>query len=314
MNRYQQGLMFLMLISILLSSCGVGDGVVPSPTPIATCPPENNVYQDFINKQLIDIYDRGVASVKDIDAYNKFRQQAFEELVNHIYASSDSREINSDGKRFRITITYINPEITQLIIVNHYLYKGIIKFVPGEMENQIKTQISGLIDKNEYVFFIIFAALQQNDGLTIRFPLNELGLTNTNDLNVFPEHYDQNLGKQISLTNEPEYGLFYFPMAVMKDVICRATLDINYDTRFRLNIPKIWVNDKEVGAQFWEFRYVPLIDMTTLSTEHQNRFSITQPIDQITPKSGPFSSLDLGTQSFWISMARMLWMEMTFDT
>jgi len=310
-NRYRKRLLGVVLISILICACGEVPAIV-TPTPITTCDPDSNLYEDRISDQLNNIYDQAVESVTDIETYNISRQKAFKELVNYVYVLSSTADIDSDGKKFRVTITYVSPEIAQLIVINHYLYKGIIKY-KGELKEQIKTQISGLIHRNEHVFFITFIALQQNDGLTIKIPINEFALTNTNNLNIQPIHYDQNLGRPILINNEPEYGFFYFPMAVMKNVTCQTVLDRTYDTRVRLNIPNIWIDDKEVGSRFWEYKYAPLIDMTTISPEHQYNFSIKQPVNQITPKTGPFSSLDLESESYWISIARMLWMEMTLD-
>lgn len=139
----------MVLIGTLISACGTAAAAPPSrPSP---CPPDSNVYADNIDQQIVNIYENGVAYFNDKGVYNNYRQQAFNELLNQIYISTDSVDISTGDKTIRITITYISPELIHLIIINHYLYKGIINFT-GRLNEQVRNQISRIINRNEHIF------------------------------------------------------------------------------------------------------------------------------------------------------------------
>ena len=73
-------------------------------------------------------------------------------------------------KNTRITITYISPEIAQLIVINHYLYKRITNLT-GRLEEQVKSQMAGIVNRNEHIFFVTIMAPPSTDGITLMFPL-----------------------------------------------------------------------------------------------------------------------------------------------
>jgi hypothetical protein len=314
------GGVFLIAICIMFSACG--ELPVAAPAHLPPCYPAQNAYAAPIHSNFIDIYDRGVASVNDIGRYNSTRQEAFNELVNQVYHWSDSVEINNDttGKKtFRITITYVSPELIHLIILNHYLYKG-ISYPPGKVEAQVRGHMSKIIENEEHIFFIMFMAPPSADSTTIEFPLNGLILTNASNLPVYVNHDDHNLEGSISLKTGLEYGFFYIPMTVTKDGRCQTVLDKNHDTRIVLSIPKITINGANAGPQTWEYKYAPLIDLTTISPVQPYPFSLVQQMDQISPDTKQLSSrtsqlvsTDLEDDGYWAAIARFLWYETTFD-
>jgi hypothetical protein len=312
--KYQKKLTWLMLLSILLSACG--NVVTATPTPGATpCPPESNAFAATpINQFLLDIYEKGVASAGDSTSYSNVQLQVFNELVNHVYYLSDSVDIPSGEKTIGITITYVSPELAHIIVVNHYLSKRYLDF-SGKLKEQVSTHLARMIGRNEYVFFITFTASAYTDNPTsiINFPLKKLKLTNTNNATVFPAHDDHNLEKPIDLTDGPKYGFFYYPMAVIQNGPCQAVLDKNYDTSIELSILNIVINETDIGPQSWDYKLAPLIDMTTVSGVHQNKFSLPLLIDQFTPKTTTLTAMNMESPDFWAALARILWLELTLD-
>jgi hypothetical protein len=311
------GGVFLIAICIMFSACG--ELPVAAPAHLPPCYPARNAYAESVDQDFINIYNQGIKSIDNIDEYNKSRQAAFNQLVNRVYYWSDSVDINTGEKSVRVTITYVSPELTHLIILNHYLYKR-IAHSPDEVEEQVKNQMSRIIGNKEHIFLIVFMAPPSVDGTTIQFPLNELTLTNANNLTVYVEHDDHNLERPFVLKTELEYGFFYIPMTVIKDGSCQTVLDKNIDTRIFLNVPRVTVNDTNSGLQSWEYEYAPLIDMETSSVAHQDKFLLAQQIDQITPDTGQLSSgsgqlpsVDLNNVGYWIAMARFIWYETTLD-
>ena len=222
MNRYRKKVIWFVLISMLISACGQAVAAAPPLYP-SSCPPNNNPYLDPINQNLINIYEAGAGFVNEAVTYTGFRQQAFNELVNHLYYSSDSVDIPVEGKTIRITITYISPELIHIIIVNHY--KGKTEF-SGRLYEQVQSQIAGILENNEHIFFMTITAslygydTTNNTPIFINFPLDQLGLTNTNDITVTPERDDHNLENPIVLSNNPEYGFFFYPMAIIQNGSC----------------------------------------------------------------------------------------------
>ena len=312
MKQYRKRLLWFGFISALfLNACSAVE--TASPSPVA-CPPEQNAYITPINQNLINIYENAVTSVGNTTDYNNIRQQAFNELVNHVYYLSDSVDIETEEKTFRITITHINPELVHIIVVNHYLFKKYTNF-SGRISEQMNNHLSGIIERNEHVFFITFTASSYVNGKpsTVSFPLRKLKLTNTDNTITIPEHDDHNLEVSIVLENGPDYGFAYFPMAVIQNGNCQAVLDKNRDTRIVLSIPNININDTDMGAQSWEYKYAPLIDMRNVSGEHQNLFSLTLPADQLAPRMSALTASDVKSPIFWADLARIIWLETTLD-
>jgi hypothetical protein len=304
-----------MLLSVLLSACG--DAPAAAPVHLPPCYPAKNAYAEPVGQQLIDIYDKSVASINDISAYDISRQNVFNELVNQVYHWSDSVDISTGEKTVRVTITYVSPELVHLIILNHYLYKR-ITHPPGKVGEQVKSQMSRIIGNEEYIFFIIFMSPPTNDGITIEFPLSELALTNANNLTAYVNHDDHNLERPIVLKTGLEYGFFNIPMTVTKDGNCQTVLDKNRDTRIVLSIPRIIINATDFGQQSWEYKYAPLIDVTTISAMQSNPFLLAQQVDQISPdtvqlssRTSQLSSVDLDEAGYWAAMARFIWYETT---
>lgn len=156
------------------------------------------------------------------------------------------------------------------------------------------------------------SAPASNNNVRILFPLSSLELTNTNNLTVYTEHDDHNLERPIVLSNEPEYGFFSFSISVTKDGICQNVLNKN-DTRIVLSVPRITINENEIGPQSWEYEYAPLIDMTTVSTNHQQKFSVAFPVEQYSPNKSSLPQTDLESSDFWVSLTRIIWLETTLD-
>jgi hypothetical protein len=313
--------MWLILSSLLLSACAEVPAAALAHLP--ACYPARNVYADSIDNEYINIYNKGVASINnDIGLYNKYRQDAFDQLVDQVYHWSDSVDINvgdTEGKPVRVTITYVSPRFLHLIILNHYLYKK-ISYPPQEVEEHVQSQMSRIISNEEHIFFIVFLAPHSNDGTTIEFPIKELSLKNANNLTSYVEHADHNLEGPISITTEPEYGFFYIPMTVMKDGSCKTVLDKDHETRIFLNVPKITIDGAGTGLLSWEYKYAPIIDMATISGTHQVKFLLAQQVDLIAPDTGQLTSIssqqpfvDLNGSNYWVALARFIWYVTTLD-
>lgn len=314
MNCNWKNAIWFVLISTLISACGSVAAAAPA-TGTAPCKLESNPYIITpINQNLINIYENGVVFVGDANAYNTIRQQGFNELVNHVYSLSDSVDIQSGDKTFRITITYISPELIHIIIVNHYLYKRYTTF-SGKLNEQVTNHISRIVGRDEHIFFMtIMASLDENNTANnITLPLKQLELINTHNAKTTPEHDDHILENPINLRNSSEYGFFYYPMAVIRNGTCQAVLDKNYDTRFVLSIPNIVINDTDTGPQSWRYEYAPLIDMSTMSGVHQNKFVVNLLIDQFSPKKSTLTTVDLESMDYWIALSRLIWLETTMD-
>jgi hypothetical protein len=309
-NHQRKTLIWLILLSALVSACGE---VAAAPAPqLEPCLPGQNPYADSVDSFLLGIYENGVASINDVGQYNNYRQQAFQELVNQVRDWTDSVVINIGDRNIEIAITYFSPEVAHAVVINHYLYVRNNNFT-GRLDEQVKMQLAGIIDRNENIFFITFITTPSNNTVTIDFPMGELELTNISNLTVKKEHDDYNLEKPILLQTELEYGFVYFPMAVIKDGICQTVFDKTRDTSVVISAPRVVINGLTIGPQSWKYKYGPLIDMSSLSGGGNNELAITQPVDQITPAMGSLSPGNKNDQNYWISIARMIWMETTLD-
>jgi hypothetical protein len=309
LSNSKLGGMVLIVLSMMISACeGVALAAPADPPP---CPPPENAYTYQLDPNYINFYNNGITNINDNAAYNNNREVAFKELVNRVYDWSDTVDINTGGKNVRITITYISPEIAQLIVINHYLYKQLTGFM-GRLPEQVKIQMAGIINRNEHIFFVNIMASPSTDGTTLIFPLSNLSLTNTSNLTVYREHDDHNLEGPMTLKNYPEYGFVYYSMAVMNNGNCQAVLDKNRDTRIVLSVPKITIAGVEVGFQSWKYKYTPLIDMKSI-TGGKNKFENLPP-GLSTPDNTLTSFLgDPGQADFWVWLTRLIWGETILD-
>ena len=308
LSNSKLGGVVLIVLSMMISACEGVAAVAPDPPP---CPPSENAYTYQLDSHYINFYNNGIAHINDSGAYNNDREVAFKELVNRIYDWSDTVDINIGGENVRITITYISPEIAQLIVINHYLYQQLTGFTE-KLPEQVKIQLAGIIDRNEHIFFITIMAPPSMNGTTLVFPLSELSLTNTSNLTIYREHDDHNLEGPITLKNYPEYGFVYYSMAVMKDGSCQAVFDKNRDTRIVLSVPNLTIAGVQVGFQSWKYKYAPLINMKSI-TKGKNKFENLSP-GQSTPDNTLTTFFgDHGQADFWVWLTRLIWGETILD-
>lgn len=311
MNRKRKLLIWLMLLSTLISACG--DAVAAAPAPrLEPCVLEQNPYTNPVETYLANIYRAAVTSMNDNGAYNINRHLAFTQLVNLVRDWTDSVVVNNGDRNIEVAITYVSPQVARAVVINHYLYMKNNDYT-ANLDAQVRSNLEGIIDRNEHVFFVTFITTPSSNGVTIDFPLSELELTNTSNMSVNREHDDHNLEKTITLQNEPEYGFFYFPMAVIKDGSCQPVFDETRDTSVVISASRIMINGVTSGPQSWKFKYAPLIDMRLMSDGSSNGLTINHPVDQITPTMSPLFPGNKNDPNYWISMARMIWMETTLD-
>ena len=121
LSNSKTGGVVLIVLAIMLNGCG--DVAAAAPTHFPPCPPTENAYTNPIEPNYISLYENSIVHSNDSALYDNDREAAFKELVNRVYDWSDTVDINTEGKNIRIAITYISPEIAQLIVINHYLYK-----------------------------------------------------------------------------------------------------------------------------------------------------------------------------------------------
>lgn len=310
-NSKLRGLV-LIVLSMLISAC---EGVaLAAPANLDPCPPEKNPYTNPIDRFLVEDYEHAVASMSDIGTYNSYQQQAFYKLVNRVYDWTDSVVINTGEKKIEIAITYLGPEVAQSVVINHYLYKRNNNFT-GRLDEQVQSHLEGIIRRNEHIFFITFITPPSNNAVTIESPLSGLELTNTNNLTVRKGHSDHNLERSILLQNggELDYGFVFFPIAVLKDGNCQTVLDEKRDTSMVISVPSLNINGTDYGAQSWRYKFSPLIDLSSLSDTYKGVLSLNQPVDQITPAKGSLSPGGKDDPSYWITLARIIWLETTLD-
>lgn len=313
---FRIGLCFFFL-SALLSACGEVSTAIPT-AQISPCTPGKNDYDAPIEQRLVDIYEKAVVAIDSentTNGYNEFRRQAFVELVNSVFDWSDTVDVKLGEKTVRITVTYISPELTQIILINHYLHKAKLDYI-DKLEAQIYGDISGIHARDEHVFFITVIAsnYSSDSSLRITFPIKKLELTNTENLTIRPEHEDHNLEKTYTLTNGPVYGFFYYPMAVsINEGNCMTVLDKNRDTRIVLSISNFIINEKDYGTYSWEYNYAPLIKIASDSDVQNYKFPLTSVVDEFSPIMSKMRPTSLEEPEFWIALARLIWLETTQD-
>ena len=267
---------FLLICTIAVSGCSVFEKIVgPLPPEAGTvCVPSNREANPY--RYSVELTATQVPT-KMPDAYSTYiystidptgsRQRALSQLVKNAEHLSDQVDIaTNDTNMVRVTVTYLDPELIQYIILNQYLNDP---FLINEknldsFNSDLKQIMNRLGDRNEILFLVTITSpfyIEQaynSNVLTIRLPITELTLINGSGRRVKPSHPDYILNAPIDITHGPVSGIVGYPVAVVDQGQCAPSID-KWTNSLTLELSKIKLGDTEMSTQVWSIPYRSLL-------------------------------------------------------
>lgn len=315
-------LLFLLIFVSITSGC-IPDWVVRPDAPNCVASPDSKVNPYLyamgqISKQLSDAgigYQNSIA-----DPYGA-RQRALLQLADDAEHLSDQANIaTNDTNMVRIVITYLDPELIQYVVLNHYLNdperlsenKDVVKF-----NNELKQRLQRFAERDEILFLVTITSpfykenAYNSDVLTVKIPITELKLINGSGKEFRPKHTDYILSTDIDITHGPVSGVVGYPIFNEEQGQCVWLID-QYTNSLTLELPRVVLGKDELGRYYWNITYRSLImpDNNKPNPTYDPRMAT--PVGKLdtppTPHWIPNATEDpTDKPKYWDEMARYIW-------
>lgn len=314
--------MFLIL-SILMAGCGVDAASAVLSSSSATCiPPVStpNPYDVLPEEWIWKPYDyvAKTGSLANETEYGQARYAAFQLLRRQTERWSNSIDIDvSATEKTRITITYLSPQLLQLIEVNQLLRDRTDSIMGnGEFQNHVQASLNKAAKMQGTIFLVTVYAVTSpdQDPMAINLPIKNMVLTNAANETVRPIYSDHGFDGVLRLANNSYSGFVVYPMAVKTGENCHLFLEETPDRKIALSLSGIIINDKNKENYTWVILYSPILDDG--SPDENPNFappSTWQGYDSYTPLP-QVPSPDLPLDAYWELFSRHLWEQVTYDS
>ncbi len=299
-KRIWQGifLIYLFLVSCTSQSTQSTSAV---PTCVSTNPNVNRYYT-YHETMAGVVYQQYATGMLSLEAAQLLAFDYLQKIVKRWSAYSDI--IITDGIGARITVTYLSPDLIQYAVLNHILYHN---HAVNDFKQEVQRELAQLGQRNEMIFFMLIEAmpntnqLDNNHQIIIDIPIQQMALTNSSNLSVYPTHGDHVLDETILVTNNPVSGYLAYPFSVIQNEQCIWVMDELYNNTVTLDVPFLTVNGEQLGRQFWSIPYEPLVKLTTVDSTPES-MPTTSPYDSIIT---PISVIN--EQDYWQKISRYIW-------
>lgn len=254
---YKAGFVLICIWGMFLAACG------PVPAAAAAgnspCTPGTNVYRGDILAQVTVL-----GSVDQTSA----RNEALRLLVDQVKRWSASVDIPVDnGNIIRITLTYLSPELMQIIILNHWLYRNSTSGV--DFGQVLRTKMNEVANREEHIFLMVvtYSAYDPPNtpdtyGVTLNIPIGELALVNSRNVHIRALDVDPPLRQEIIISRGHLSGYIAFPMGVGSNENCTQVLEYLQNTIINVSIGRVVIDGTDYAHQLaWSVKYHPLLDM-----------------------------------------------------
>lgn len=196
------------------------------------------------------------------------RNQAFTLLVEEVKRWTSAVDVPNDNTNvIRFTLTYISPELTQVIILNHQLYKNFLS--ESAFEQSLVEYMNEIANREELIFLMTITYSTYNpevptelNRVMITMPVNGVLLTNSQNMQVNVHSVDPHLRQEIIISHGPSAGYVTFPLGMGTAESCREVLDKRINTEINVSTRGITINETGYAPQLvWFVKYHSLVEM-----------------------------------------------------
>jgi hypothetical protein len=248
------------------------------------------------------------------------RYAAFHYLINESKRWSDTETINlDDSSEAQITVTFLSPELLQAVFLSEVLKYGLLY---SDFETQTQTMLNSIAARDELLFLLTITTT--NNGSTdltphiIDIPINQMTLTNGEDLQIAPKHDDHVLDQPINSSSKPVSGYLAYPLAVLTNNQCNWVLEPKYNTSIVVTVSLIQLDGVSSGPYTWTIPYSSLVHADI--PPNPPNFVMPPEFDQnqMSPLANPPNpAMNLTTSNgmdqnmYWQNFARFIWNQIT---
>jgi len=307
---WKEGIVLICVWGVFLAACGTTAAASGNLQPCICTTPGANVYRNGTLVQVRELYSRSFSD--PIGAKN----EAFSLLIDQVQRWSSSVDIPVDnGNIIRITLTYLSPELTQLIILNQQLYKNIIQI--NEFEQMLQSKMNEIANREELIFLMTITysvydapAAPEFSKVSINIPIGELALVNSRNAYIRAYDVDPTLRQEITISHGPSSGYIAFPIGVGSAENCTQIIEDRWNTIINVSIGRVVVNGTDyVHPLAWSVKYHPLVDMDNEIISPSIQFVAPQsiPVDYQPPPPERGIPIELEDPTYWELMSIHVW-------
>jgi len=309
---WKAGVVLLCVIGVFLAACGPTPAAAASgnPQPCISTTPGANGYRNVILDQVRDVYSSRFTDV------NVAKNDAFSLLVNQVQRWSSTVDVPVDNGNFiRITLTYISPELAQIIILNHQLHKNNPEVF--SFEQVLQDKMNEVADREEMLFLMTVTysdydppSTQEINRVRLSIPMDELALVNSRNTRIPAHNVDPPLRQEIITSRGPSAGYIAFPIGVRSGENCVEAFEHRFNTIINVQIGKVNVNGTDYAHPLaWSVKYHSLVDLENGEISSPAPYSAPQtiPINHRPPDPVRGTPVELTNGDYWQTMALHVW-------
>lgn len=314
-------LSIVSILSILLAGCGVGatSAILSSNPEICSLPASTPNPYDVPPEAWVSEPYRYIAATNSQfseQQYREARYAAFQLLRKQTERWSNSVDISlSNTETVRITITYLSPQLLQLIEVNHVLMaRTNLGMGDGDFQNFVRGSLNKAAKLQGMIFMVtVYAAIEPDrQPVAISLPIKKMVLINAENSTVYPIYYDHGLEGTLYLGNSAFSGFVVYPIAVKNSDTCHLVLEDTPDRKITIDMSNIIIEDKDRGNFTWTIRYSPILDDGAPDEKSEFTPSDTWQYSSYVPLSQA-PDLYLSSNEYWDAFSCYLWEQVTYN-
>lgn len=322
-----------LVVLVFLLSCG---SVTLTPTPTETPGPKDltpcknsndlNIYQPISPDSLSSfiyqntLLDGSSSLIYDSNKLPNAKLGAYLRLANSVRNWTTAVDFpvqiaNSDTRFVRLSLTFISPELIELVLLNQSLGENPIS--REAFIERVNAKLGYFENRKEIVYLITFTSSYKNPSIAdpnaIRVNANFDGITlfDTNGKSISKIYSDPPLELVGSISQGHLSGYLAYPMFVYRNKNCTETLNREYATSMILKAEKLLINGNEIAPVTLSLRYHPLLDLNNSQLPDpipilDNSLLIREPKLKTTPPD-PVNGAMTENALYWQNMASYIW-------
>lgn len=230
----------LLYCAVALLFVGCASEPPADPQILPFCPSESSqiytgeYYPELRSQEAKNVADEIYSLASSDNPVGK--REALKFLKYEAERWSSVQYINYDPQpRMRVIVTFLTPGLVRAIVLNHFLYKGILG-QPDLLEAETKKSLAILDRREEFAFIIL---IQPEIATTpVEFSLfpAEIIMHITDGSEVRSTHSDDILNSPLDTSENLYSGYFFYPVKVTRQGVCSYLLKPGIETSLLLKI------------------------------------------------------------------------------
>ncbi len=313
----------LCIGALLLISCMPDIGQTDKNIAECTLAPSSpNIYSQDPETTAFVIYSSATTpNPPQGQQYENARYAALHALAYQVWRWSDYIDVQTtDHNNLRITVTFISPELAEIIYLNQALLSHEIL---QDFNAQKMNLLNNLAGRDELLFLITITGTKYDNDqpIVLDIPIEQINLMNASKQSVSPRHVDGNLNELIRLMRGPATGYLAYQIATKNGDSCDLTLDQKWNNNMTISVPNLQVDGRDSGPRSWTIKYTPLMPIGSPSTgPFVPILPVGYDINRLSPSPiAPSPQANVPVRDriyndpYWEDLARFIWGEITLD-